>query len=419
MIRLEAGSEERIANGANIGGKLQMLAPKTCNLSAKARSVAFISTMVSVPWGGSEELWSRTALSMARNGWRVGASVHGWSPPHERISRLVEAGIEVQSRTSQNSFLRRLSQKLYSSGKTAQVAEVEKFLSAISPALVMFSDGGAFQPIELLELCVSKNLPFVTISHVNHDGVWPEDELASRYREILPSALRCYFVSNGNRSLFEKQIGCKLPNTAIVRNPFNVDVDISLPWPFPNPGLELKIASVGRLHPPSKGQDILLEALADPLWRSRSWRLSLYGEGPMRNSLERMIGQLGLQDRVRLLGFVTPVENIWAENEVLVMPSRYEGLPLAMVEAMLCSRPVVATDVAGHAEIIEDGVNGFLAEAATVSSMKKALAKLWERRTELETMGKAAARTVRTLIPRDPIGAFVKEIEVLAAVRGA
>ena len=48
-----------------------------------------------------------------------------------------------------------------------------------------------------------------------------------------------------------------------------------------------------------------------------------------------------------------PVEEIWASNHVLVMPSRAEGFPLAIVEAMLCARPVLASDVAGNSEIVE------------------------------------------------------------------
>jgi glycosyltransferase involved in cell wall biosynthesis len=83
------------------------------------------------------------------------------------------------------------------------------------------------------------------------------------------------------------------------------------------------------------------------------WRLSSvcrYGEGLKRNGLERLAQRLGISDRV-VFGFM-PVEEIWARNHVLVMLSRLEGLPLTMVEAMLCRRPVVATDVAGHSEII-------------------------------------------------------------------
>src|SRR5262249_38289882 len=152
-----------------------------------------------------------------------------------------------------------------------------------------------------------------------------------------------------------KQIGCELPNAEVVYNPINVNVQALPPWPSVH---ELHLACVGRLFPPVKGQDILLEALADPVWNIRSWCLTFYGEGQMRHSLERMVDHLGLKDRVRFAGWVESVWNIWAENHVLVMPSRAEGLPLAMVEAMTCARPVVATDVAGHSEIIEDGVTG-------------------------------------------------------------
>ena len=108
----------------------------------------------------------------------------------------------------------------------------------------------------------------------------------------------------------------------------------------------------------------------------------------MRDGLERLARKLGLSERVVFAGFAA-VEEIWAANHVLVMASRYEGLPLAMVEAMLCARPVVATDMAGHAEIIEDGLTGFLADAPTVGSMATALEPVWARRTEAEEVGKA------------------------------
>lgn len=133
----------------------------------------------------------------------------------------------------------------------------------------------------------------------------------------------------------------------------------------------------------------------------------------MQQTIERIVAQLGLKDRVKLVGFVTAVERIWAENHVLVMPSRYEGLPLAMVEAMLCARPVVATDVAGHSEILEDGASGFLAESATVHSMASALERLWTNRTELEMMGQVAAVSIRKYVPREPARVFADKIKAV------
>ena len=132
----------------------------------------------------------------------------------------------------------------------------------------------------------------------------------------------------------------------------------------------------------------------------------------MRQGLEWLAARLGLTDRVVFAGFVS-VEAIWASNHALVMPSRFEGLPLAMVEAMLCARPVIATDVAGHAEIIEDGVTGFLAHAATVGSMAAALERFWVRRYEAEEIGKAAARRIRRLIPANPVQVFSEKLKKL------
>jgi len=371
-----------------------------------------MSTMTLVPWGGSEELWSRTALYLAAQGFAVSASVHGWSPPHRRVLELKQHGVDVRLRPSEPVWSR-ARRRILDSNSTWVRTQVEKLISSGCPELVVYSDGGNFPPIELIELCVVKELPFVTISQANSESSernWFDDPLAERYRAVLPAARRCFFVSRANQHLAENQIGCDLPNAEVVYNPFNVDINASPPWP---PLGELRLASVARLYVPSKGQDILLEALADSLWASRKWRLSFYGDGPNRVTLERLVLRLGLQDRISFEGHVASVEKIWAENHVLVMPSRYEGLPLVVVEAMLCGRPVVATNVAGNSEIVDDGVTGFLADAPTVPLYGRALNRLWERRSELEDMGRAAAKHVREKIPADPVRIFAEKIKDL------
>lgn len=99
------------------------------------------------------------------------------------------------------------------------------------------------------------------------------------------------------------------------------------------------------------------------------------------------------------------------------MPSRFEGLPLAMVEAMLCARTVVATDVAGHSEVIEDGLTGFLAASPTVPALLEALERLWVKRAEVEEMGQVAARRIRQLVPPDPIATFSGKLRQLTQFR--
>ena len=94
------------------------------------------------------------------------------------------------------------------------------------------------------------------------------------------------------------------------------------------------------------------------------------------------------------------------------MPSRIEGLPLAVIEAMLCERPVIATDVAGS-EVIEDGVSGFLADAPTVRSLGNALERFWAKREEAREIGARAAERIRCLVPPDPARIFADKIRGL------
>jgi glycosyltransferase involved in cell wall biosynthesis len=375
------------------------------------KRIAFVTT--NLCWGGSEELWSRTAQYLANDGFSVSASI-GYSPSHNRIKELAKHGIDIHSRPAQYPFMQRALAKLSMSDKSLVDNDIWRFLNARKPALVVISDGlGLLGSVRVLDFLFQEKMPFVTLSQLQGEIYWPNDELSDLYRRTLASARRCYFVSEANRRLFERQIGCELSNAEVVCNPFNVDFNASPPWaPFGDDGI-LRLANVARLEPLMKGQDILLEALAAPQWRNRNWQLNFYGEGPMKNCIERMVQYFQLQDHVHFAGFVNSIEKIWAENHVLVMPSRYEGMPLAIVEAMLCARPVVATDVAGHAEIIKDGLTGFLAEAPTAMSVRGALDRMWDRRLEIETMGKAAAISIRKHIPLDPARTFAEKIIAL------
>jgi glycosyltransferase involved in cell wall biosynthesis len=369
-------------------------------------NILFFSTTTG--WAACEELWSQASIDLAKQGLSVSASVS--APLHPRVKILSDAGIYIRLRPQRYALWERAWHYAFLRVETKLILEFQKALRETRPRLVVFSEGLTYPPVELLELCISQKLPFVTISHKNCDDFWQNDSYGERYRKALSLARRCYFVSEANLRLAEKQIGAELPNAEVVRNPFNVDFNSILPWPDVE---TLQLACVARLDPGQKGQDLLLEALAGPAWVNRDWHLNLYGDGPVRNSLDRLVSRLDLSGRVTFAGYVNSVEEIWASNHVLTMPSRHEGLPLAMVEAMLCGRPVLATDVAGHSEIIVDGVTGFLVGPPTVAAVSQGLERLWIGRNDLETMGKAGAKRIRKLVPPDPIRVFSEKIKDL------
>jgi glycosyltransferase involved in cell wall biosynthesis len=375
------------------------------------RKILFISTVGG--WESCEELWSQAALDLTSHGFDVSASVIETAPVHPRVKLLGAGGLDLRLRPTRYPLWKRILHRAFSPEKSAEIRETDRLLREKTPRLVVISEGLTYPPLDLLELCVSKNLPFVTISHLSFEHWCPEDPEAEGYRKAFVRALRCYFVSEGNLRLTRNQLGIDFSNAEVIRNPYNVDFNASLAWPALEPDGELRMACVGRLFPPHKGQDVLFEVLASPAWAKRNWHLTLYGKGQLRNSLERLAANFGLSERVTFAGFVNSIEDIWTSNHVLVMPSRFEGMPLAMVEAMLCARPVLTTNVGGHSEIVADGVTGFLSESPTVASWARDMERLWTNRSNLENMGKAGGKRIRELVPADPGRVFSEKLRLL------
>jgi glycosyltransferase involved in cell wall biosynthesis len=375
--------------------------------------IAFISTMDSSPWGASEELWSQTAIELVSRKCSVAASVHYRQPQHPRIQKLADKGVDVVVRDADFSLLQRVVRKARGRKDAFITGQIRKFLDRTGPALVVLSSGSNLPPTELMELCAARRQPFVTISHGNDDRWWPDDRLAEKCRRGLSAARRAYFVSNGNLSLLEKQLAFKIPNAEVVWSPVNVRYDSSPPFPPYTGAQELRLAAVGRLHPPTKGQDLLIQALAGEAWRERNWKLDFYGDGDTKGGLQSLINRYDLTNKIAFAGHVA-TEAIWAHNHALIMPSRFEGLPLTIIEAMLCGRAVAATNVGGNAEVILDDITGFITDAPTVSSIAALLERLWSRRAELEEMGKRGAQHIRQLAPPQPVQLFADSIQRMA-----
>jgi glycosyltransferase involved in cell wall biosynthesis len=197
-----------------------------------------------------------------------------------------------------------------------------------------------------------------------------------------------------------------------VWNPYNVSPERAPAWPDESQGWRL--ACVARMDAAAKGQDLLLQILARPEWRDRPVELNLYGAGPDELTLRRLAGMFQLKN-VNFRGHVNDIEAIWEQNHLLVLASRYEGLPLALVEAMWCGRPAIVTDVGGNAELCVDDETGFVAPAATMPSLTHTLQRAWDRRKEWLRLGQAARARVENQIPKDPVAVFRERLRACAA----
>jgi glycosyltransferase involved in cell wall biosynthesis len=247
-------------------------------------------------------------------------------------------------------------------------------------------------------VCRRLKKPYVLISQKAGFLYWPTNEALPALRAMYTDARACYFVSEHNLRLTEEQLGVKLPHACIVRNPYLVAWARRHDWPA---GQVMRLACVGRLWVMEKGQDLLLRVLARDKWRNRSLSVTIVGAGPHRAALEAMAAHHRV-DRVSFAGFVDDIPAIWNDHHGLILPSRCEGLPLVLVEAMLSGRVPIATDVAGIAEVLDDGATGFLAAAATEDALDAALERAWERRDEWQAIGARAAERIREVVPEDP-----------------
>jgi glycosyltransferase involved in cell wall biosynthesis len=155
------------------------------------------------------------------------------------------------------------------------------------------------------------------------------------------------------------------------------------------------VACVGRLVP-EKGQSLLIEAVGAMRAAGVDVRLALVGDGPQRESLERHVDSSGLRDRVVFHGAVahTEIERILHAADIFCLPSFAEGIPIVLMEAMAMELPVVACQVMGIPELIQDDVTGCLVRPGSRDALLDALSVLAADPDRRAALGRAARARV-------------------------
>jgi glycosyltransferase involved in cell wall biosynthesis len=337
---------------------------------------------------------------------------------HPRIKALAAAGMHLRETDPQLSLTRRRLRKaagVIARGlrghaaerppRNADAATFGRYLMRRRPDLAVIAQGINFDGLEYAHVCLRLGIPYVLVIQKAVDFYWPQAHEKAFMHACYLKAEKCFFVSRHNHRLTEEQFGIRLPNSVYISNPLTLPPRLI---PFPDLSSGFRWACVGRLFILDKGQDILLRILAKPKWRSRPLRVSLAGTGTDESGLRDLAGLLKLE-QVDFLGHVTDISALWATHHALVLPSRSEGLPLAILEAMAAGRPAIASNAGGNAEIVEDEVTGFVGEACE-RSFEDAMERAWRRRLEWPEMGREASRHIAGRISENPEVTFAKTL---------
>ena len=153
------------------------------------------------------------------------------------------------------------------------------------------------------------------------------------------------------------------------------------------------VGMVARLAP-SKAPLDFVNAADYVLARKPNVRFIMVGDGPLRDEINQVIQQLGWNDRIILTGHRTDVPEILAAMDVFVLTTLWEGLPIALLEAMAVSLPVVATNVRGPREVVQDGETGYLAPPKEPIAIGELILKLLEEDERAREMGRKGRRLI-------------------------
>ncbi len=316
--------------------------------------------------GGAQRVMVRLASGLAEQGVAVELVVARGGPFAAELSprvSLVELGVPRIA-----AALPALVRRLRHSRPQVLVSALD-YVNAVAWAAARLADPS--MPLVLTE----HNTPSALIDQTTSC----RGRLATRWLLpfVYPRAERVVAVSRGAREDLIRNFDLAPEQVETIQNPVLTpellrDAQRGSGHPWLAPGQPPLLVTAGRLEP-QKDHALLLEAFAR-LAARRDGRLLVLGEGPLRASLEEDIRRRGLEDRVRVPGFVADPFPLLREAALFVLSSRCEGLPTVLIEALALGTPIVSTDCpSGPREILDGGRHGRLVPMGDAAALASAM----------------------------------------------
>lgn len=353
--------------------------------------VAVIPTIREYSWGAPGQCMGALVSALHEAGHDVLWLVAPIDSQHPSVSSLASQGVRVRRLPDPPPGYVRLA---WLRRRLRGADNVASILDGFDPDHVFLNQGGTWCGLgeEFFDTLAARARRYSLICHLNRpQAAFSMNELR-RARWLMSNAKRVFANSSWTIRLAEQQLAATIAHSRIFQYPLRFDFARPLEWPTNEvPVLEM----LNRLDVHHKGIDLALQAMATLQDEGYRFRLRMHGSGPDGPYVRELVDYLGLRNAVQVYPHTDDLAGVWKEAEMLVLPSRYEGLAVSMLEAMGFGRVVLRTPYGGAAEWLKDGVTGYICPAAEVDELCQTLRRALAERSRWRDMGLRAHETLR------------------------
>lgn len=344
-------------------------------------SIFFISLMAGSPWGGSEELWYRTALLAAKKGIRVGCAVYYWPGKEKKMQDLADLGCSIYYLPNKGRSKKNLVERIQNKISKYRLKKIRNTLPVHDYELVVINQGAFEITTPEWRTFYRRLEKFVLLFHNYKEGEVFGHSKAKVISNWTEKAAQNLFASARIREVLEQNSGINITKDAILVNPISfLPPDVQSPYPPVDKGY--RFVMLAALDTQRKAQDNLIRSLSGPKWKDRNWTLHLYGEGKDRKYLEKLIQSLNMERKIFLEGQTVAVKNVLENSHLVLQLTHIDAMPLSVVEAMAVGRPVIASRIGDMPLWVKEGVNGWISPDASVEQIENTIERAWKIRDQ-------------------------------------
>lgn len=373
-------------------------------------SIFFISLMNGAPWGGSEEIWYKTALYASQHGWKVGCAAYNWKEKNEKFKALENSGCLVYPIPNTGRKKRNLFERFqYKFTKNRQ----RKFCRALPLHhydTVIFNLGG-FEIYNRQWRTFYKRLKKYVLVFHNYDELkLLKGYKAAALREWISNSSINLFAAERIKIILEKQLAIFIHNAAVIINPITFLPPSGITSFPPLHNGSYIFAVIAALDTNRKAQNNLIEALSSQKWKERNWMLYLFGEGDDKQKLQKLIDKNQNGDKIFLKGQTQDVKTALQNAHLVLQLTHRDAMPISVVEAMAMSKPVVVTRIGDMPLWVAQNLNGWISKNALPEEIDKILEIAWNKKEQWEEMGKKSFEVFSKKFPSSVEEYFLQQL---------